>query len=199
MKVASKERLKNLNGGNLNRDESSNLMGLDISDTSKNYLERFMTDYTWWGGAKTIDRGDFYVSPILNYARLVNASQSFVADLCAFLSDKHNLVNAIISEEDENPNKSNRMHYGLPLQQIYYGAPGTGKSHAINKLTEGENVIRTTFHPDSDYSTFVGAYKPTMGLLPICDELGQPMKIGSTVLHKEQIIYEFVDQAFLQA
>ena len=85
------------------------------------------------------------------------------------------------------------------LQQIYYGAPGTGKSHTINELTEGESVIRTTFHPDSDYSTFVGAYKPTMGLLPICDELGQPMKIDSTVLHKEQIIYEFVDQAFLQA
>ena len=85
------------------------------------------------------------------------------------------------------------------LQQIYYGAPGTGKSHTINERIEGESVIRTTFHPDSDYSTFVGAYKPTMGLLPICDELGQPMKIGSTVLHKEQIIYEFVDQAFLQA
>ena len=38
-----------------------------------------------------------------------------------------------------------------------------------------------------------------MGLLPICNELGQPMEIGSSVLHKEQIIYEFVDQAFLQA
>ena len=85
------------------------------------------------------------------------------------------------------------------LQQTYYGAPGTGKSHTINEQTEGESVIRTTFHPDSDYSTFVGAYKPTMGLLPICDELGQPMKIGSTILYKEQIIYEFVDQAFLQA
>ena len=85
------------------------------------------------------------------------------------------------------------------LQQIFYGAPGTGKSHTINEKTEGESVIRTTFHPDSDYSTFVGAYKPTMGLLPICDKLGQPMKIGSTALHKEQIIYEFVDQAFLQA
>ena len=87
----------------------------------------------------------------------------------------------------------------LSWQQIFYGAPGTGKSHRINEETKGESVIRTTFHPDSDYSTFVGAYKPTMGLLPICDELGQPMKIGSTVLHKEQIIYEFVDQAFLQA
>lgn len=85
------------------------------------------------------------------------------------------------------------------LQQIYYGAPGTGKSHTIKKQTEGESVIRTTFHPDSDYSTFVGTYKPTIGLLPICDELGQPMKIGSTVLHKEQIIYEFVEQAFFQA
>lgn len=85
------------------------------------------------------------------------------------------------------------------LQQIYYGAPGTGKSHTIKEQTEGESVIRTTFHPDSDYSTFVGTYKPTIGLLPICDELGQPMKIGSTVLHKEQIIYEFVEQAFFQA
>ena len=48
-------------------------------------------------------------------------------------------------------------------QQIYFGAPGTGKSHKINK-TEGmteKNSIRTTFHPDSDYSTFVGCYKPT--------------------------------------
>ncbi|MDD6803657.1 MAG: AAA family ATPase [Prevotellaceae bacterium] len=87
----------------------------------------------------------------------------------------------------------------LSCQQIFYGAPGTGKSHRINEETEGESVIRTTFHPDSDYSTFVGAYKPTMGLLPICDERGQPMKIGSSVLHKEQIVYEFVDQAFLQA
>ena len=54
------------------------------------------------------------------------------------------------------------------FQIIYYGAPGTGKSHRIKKeLKEmnvlNENIFRTTFHPDSDYSTFVGAYKPTMG------------------------------------
>ena len=53
----------------------------------------------------------------------------------------------------------------LPLQQIFYGAPGTGKSHKVNKEiqnTANALVFRTTFHPDSDYSTFVGAYKPTM-------------------------------------
>lgn len=85
------------------------------------------------------------------------------------------------------------------LQQIFYGAPGTGKSHTINEETKESDVIRTTFHPDTDYSTFVGAYKPTTALLPICDELGQPMKIGATTLHKEQIVYEFVAQSFLQA
>ncbi len=51
----------------------------------------------------------------------------------------------------------------ISLQQIFYGAPGTGKSHKINEVTEKQpqdNVFRTTFHPDSDYSTFVGCYKP---------------------------------------
>lgn len=102
----------------------------------------------------------------------------------------------------QNDDKKNTHSIGdLPasLQLVYYGAPGTGKSHTINEVTKGKNVIRTTFHPDSDYSSFVGAYKPTMGLLPICDELGQPMTIGGTVLHKEQVVYEFVEQAFLQA
>lgn len=115
----------------------------------------------------------------------------------AFDVEKYfNYFSIQLTDKADNVKLQNRID---THQQIYYGAPGTGKSHTINELTEGENVIRTTFHPDSDYSTFVGAYKPTMGLLPICDELGQPMKIGSTVLHKEQIIYEFVDQAFLQA
>lgn len=70
-----------------------------------------------------------------------------------------------------------------PLQQILFGAPGTGKSHTINSdanITE-QNSIRTTFHPDSDYSTFVGCYKPTK------DE-----KSG-------EITYDFTPQAFTNA
>lgn len=53
----------------------------------------------------------------------------------------------------------------ISRQIIYYGAPGTGKSHKIKAQLKGvskENIFRITFHPDSDYSTFVGAYKPTM-------------------------------------
>ena len=97
----------------------------------------------------------------------------------------------------------------LPHQQIFYGAPGTGKSHTIKSVVEEGNLphIRTTFHPDSDYSTFVGAYKPTtiqtyrFGLngsttirlkYPDGDKTGQPIKDC-------KIEYRFVKQAFLKA
>ena len=60
-----------------------------------------------------------------------------------------------------------------PLQQIFYGAPGTGKSFKIKEQTEGKDVIRTTFHPDSDYSTFVGCYKPTTKEIPMRDVTGK--------------------------
>lgn len=68
-----------------------------------------------------------------------------------------------------------------PSQIIYYGAPGTGKSHTIKeKEAAGLHCIRTTFHPDSDYATFVGCYKP----------------------HRDResgnLTYEFVEQAFLE-
>jgi len=167
LKVTSKERLKILNGATLSDAEENRLQHLSLSEQSKNYLRLFMTDYSWWSGAKTIDRGDFYVSPILNSARLVNASQTFVAELCAFLADKNDLVQAIISGEESASEKNTPPNITLSLQQIFYGAPGTGKSHKIKdnadvKVADGKNLVfRTTFHPDSDYSTFVGCYKPT--------------------------------------
>ena len=285
LKVVTKERLKELNGALLTDQEKAHVQNLPLNEMSKSYLIKFMTDYSWWNGAKTIDRGDFYVSPILNSAKLVNVSQSYIADLCAFLADKDDLVRAIINkgnvgdkyskkellrepaaatfmrkamritlDKDENLKLLSALHkykntqfqlqingfnlgrfkdklptrltdvdlnveweynaqkyvlylewnqeslekkffpvfneayrgklqmqkengeyilYELSnkngskkLQQIFYGAPGTGKSFKIKgdteKAEEAGRVIRTTFHPDSDYSTFVGAYKPSM-------------------------------------
>lgn len=81
------------------------------------------------------------------------------------------------------------------LQQIYYGAPGTGKSFEIKDTTKRYSTIRTTFHPDSDYSTFVGAYKPTMKSVDLRD-LGGRVVDG---LKEERITYTFVKQAFLKA
>ncbi len=65
-------------------------------------------------------------------------------------------------------------------QIVVYGAPGTGKSFFLNKEIGTNEVFRTTFHPDSDYSTFVGAYKPT-------------------ALEDGTISYNFLPQSFVDA
>ena len=85
------------------------------------------------------------------------------------------------------------------LQVIYYGAPGTGKSHTVKKYTEGESVVRTTFHPDSDYSTFVGCYKPTTKEVEMRDVTGKVIIEHGQPVTENRIIYQFVDQSFLQA
>lgn len=86
-----------------------------------------------------------------------------------------------------------------PFQQIFYGAPGTGKSHTINEETKDENVIRTTFHPDTDYSTFVGAYKPTTKEVDLRDLSGHKVVEDGEIVKEDRIVYEFVAQSFLQA
>ena len=81
-------------------------------------------------------------------------------------------------------------------QKIYFGTPGSGKSWTIKRQYEMRNegnryvedeekkkrVIRTTFHPDTDYASFVGCYKP------VKDEED-----------RKKIVYEFVPQAFTDA
>ena len=74
-----------------------------------------------------------------------------------------NMTLSLKRKQPAAPSKDNIAN--LTLQQIFYGAPGTGKSFAIDNLTNDDNTVRTTFHPDSDYASFVGAYKPTT-LLP---------------------------------
>lgn len=86
-----------------------------------------------------------------------------------------------------------------PHQIIFYGAPGTGKSYTINETTKDESVIRTTFHPDSDYSTFVGAYKPTTIQVTMRDVSGHKIIEGGKEVKEDRIVYEFVNQSFLQA
>ena len=89
-----------------------------------------------------------------------------------------------------------------PLQQIYYGAPGTGKSHTINEVTksvDSDFVYRTTFHPDSDYSTFVGAYKPTMKPRPVRNVAGDVVKKDGVDVMEDVITYSFVPQTFIKA
>ena len=103
----------------------------------------------------------------------------------------------IFAEETKKPKYSP----DFSLQQIYYGAPGTGKSKAIKDLTFGESVIRTTFHPDSDYASFVGTYKPITEEVDLRDCYGKKVIDDETkeVVKEERIAYKFIPQAFLEA
>lgn len=91
----------------------------------------------------------------------------------------------------------------ISRQIIYYGAPGTGKSHSLKRETEEwekkGRVVRTTFHPDSDYSTFVGAYKPTTESVQRYDIYNKPITKDGQPVMEQVITYEFVAQAFLHA
>lgn len=51
----------------------------------------------------------------------------------------------------------NNQHVGY--NKIIYGAPGAGKSYKVNTIV-GDNYIRTVFHPETQYSDFIGCLKP---------------------------------------
>lgn len=104
---------------------------------------------------------------------------------------------------------SNDMNNNEPRQVIYFGAPGTGKSHRIkqliedNKINESTNVFRTTFHPDSDYSTFVGCYKPIKEERTRTEIINGKVSVvknpDGTDAKESNITYTFIPQAFLKA
>lgn len=117
-----------------------------------------------------------------------NALKTYMRFLCA-------------KEIFSNEAKKVKTPSNLTLQQIYYGAPGTGKSKTIKDLTFGESVIRTTFHPDSDYASFVGTYKPITEEVVLRDCNGKKVIDDDTkeVVKEERIAYKFIPQAFLEA
>ena len=115
------------------------------------------------------------------------------------LDPKNELIRKGISTDSFSTESSLLKAAGL--QQIYYGAPGTGKSKAIKDLTFGEDIIRTTFHPDSDYASFVGTYKPITEEVVLRDCNGKKVIDEETneVVKEERIAYKFIPQAFLEA
>lgn len=69
-------------------------------------------------------------------------------------------------------------------RKIYYGSPGTGKSYIVKQLIKGkkERAERVTFHPEYDYASFIGGFKPISEKNP--------------VTKLDEIKYKFVPQIF---
>ena len=101
----------------------------------------------------------------------------------------------------QNEAKKIKAPSNLTLQQIYYGAPGTGKSKTIKDLPFGDDVMRTSVDPDSAYASVVGTYKPITEEVVLRDCNGKKVideEIGK-VVKEDRIAYKFIPQAFLEA
>jgi len=94
--------------------------------------------------------------------------------ICAFLpsfifyyiNNYENIHSNSLPLDKNNSSTSESVDNKIPgFNKIYFGPPGTGKSHAIKEELKklganADNYSRVTFHPDYDYHSFVGGFKP---------------------------------------
>jgi type II restriction-modification system restriction subunit len=139
-------------------------------------------------GKTAIDKFEYgYTSTLTTMARMVIGDQLSSSDKT--LSIPQSKVTNIFNQ---------------PFQLIYYGAPGTGKSYRIKQICQKYEHYRITFHPDTDYASFVGSYKPITHSEQVYTNMGDkaiPLKDSVTgePVTTTKITYQYVYQAFLNA
>ncbi len=149
----------------------------------------FMFDF-FFKYADFIKRQDYSIREIIEKAGIdityLDELEIAVTSFSKNISDIKNIYQlSFNSKRVYDDGDSLNEHDNPPIQQIFYGSPGSGKSHTIRRRYEQDTskVIRTTFHPDTDYATFVGCYKP----------------ITYNKDSDTKITYDFVPQAFTDA
>ena len=91
----SKELIKKIKDSGIIDDNTNQKIENSLQGSDIEYFKKFLSDYNWWYGSKTIDRGDYFVSPILSLAKVVNVTQSYIADLAYNLSEKPELLTSL--------------------------------------------------------------------------------------------------------
>ena len=139
-------------------------------DSNFDLLRNFLTNYDWWKGAKSIDRGDFYVSPVLKLGNFLAESQSAVAEIAqqlSHISDANILINAVKDFLNIAQNKSGNRPVGLHLSKPFVllaGISGTGKSRFVRQQAAEQGSekeflqmvpVRPDWHEPSDLLGYV--------------------------------------------
>ena len=162
------------------------------ASTNFTYFKKFIYERAWWNlgnvptkaekaSGKAFDRAttDLFKSTLLTATQFivsnsdklseviyaVSADKSIISDLRAIKSSikTGTSLPPSISLSPKIKSESTTPYTDPGENVIYFGAPGTGKSNAINDLVTENNSIRTVFHAETYYSDFVGCLKPTMG------------------------------------
>ncbi|EKO3658738.1 AAA family ATPase [Vibrio metschnikovii] len=154
----------------------------NYSINEQELIYTFLTNRYWWFipqkktkqiTGKTLERTDIFKSSfylacrviVANSDRLTTVAEAFVIspDLISYFDNLDTQINVCKQEQHEKSSDvttvdGRRVQIGY--NKIYYGAPGTGKSYKIKNEVGQAKQIRTIFHPDTQYSDFVGTLKP---------------------------------------
>ncbi|EGQ8580423.1 restriction endonuclease [Vibrio cholerae] len=122
----------------------------------------FVSDYKSWGGGKTIDRNDYYVSPLLQAGNLLAETQSAVAEIAKQLSENPALKNSfkpIFTPKVQKSTEtllSNKSWGCSTLSKPFLllaGISGTGKTRFVREQAKtskqfAETYCLTSVRPD---------------------------------------------------
>lgn len=84
------------------------------------YLWKFVCDYSWWAGSKTVDRHDFFISPILNQLNVVNANAEFLAEIVLSYSSDLRLRKMVERLEDFTVNIKKKDYFPSEIERESY-------------------------------------------------------------------------------
>lgn len=123
------------------------------SESDCNFFLKFVTDYTSWGGGKTIDRNDYYVSPLLQAGNLLAETQSAIAEIAKQFSEtpilQKNFNPTFIKKIKviDNPiliNNNEVVYLSKPFL-LLAGISGTGKTRFVREQAKALGSINETY------------------------------------------------------
>jgi hypothetical protein len=144
----------------------------EFSEEDKNNFIQCTTDYSSWGGAKTIDRGDSYFSAALESSNLLAESHGRVPKIALHLSEDLELLNLLQGSFSglENgatklPNPSQSSCIAKPFI-LLAGISGTGKSRFVRNQALKPQLfcsvaVRPDWHEPSDLLGYVSRLSGT--------------------------------------
>ncbi len=116
---------------------------------------------------------DLLGSYILNIVPLTTAASGYLGTLVYSLTSSFSLYERLCNEieicSSSNIHIANLNCTTFPIQKIFYGVPGSGKSHRIDSEIEEKipaeadrdfQAVRVVFHPDYTNADFVGQILP---------------------------------------
>ena len=159
------KRIDDIESYKLFTGDKSSLFDFILNPCTKNFIQKNEDQFSV--------RNDIVSSCVNSAFPIVVSNNGFVGDFVELLAKNGEYYNKVV----EIVNRANKMDEKIsekqPLQTVFFGAPGTGKSYKIDhnlfEIEKNKRIglkdldnpeFRTTFHPDYDYAQFVGSFKP---------------------------------------